>query len=584
MEKTTQHRTPSGRESEDGAVFDAIVVGAGFGGLYMLHSLRKLGFTCRVFEAGGGVGGTWYWNRYPGARCDIESMQYSYSFDESLDQEWDWSEKYAPQPEILAYANHVADRFDLKRDIRFDTRVTEAVFNETANRWQIKTDRGDAVSAQFCIMAVGCLSAANLPAFEGIDTFEGPVYHTGHWPHETVDFTGKRVAMIGTGSSAIQSIPIIARQARTLTVFQRTPNYSVPAWNGPMDSEYARSIKADYSGFRAKMRARPTGFYFPFNTESAHASSGEEREQQFETFWQRGGLPFLGAYGDLLFDKEANDTIAEFAREKIRSVVEDPQVADLLSPDNVFGCKRLCVDSGYFETYNLPHVKLVDVSEHPIERLTAGGVVTNGVEYDADVVVCATGFAAMTGSFDRIDIRGRDSLALKKKWEAGPRTYLGLSTQGFPNFFMITGPGSPSVLASMIQSIEQHVDWMADCMAHMRDLGAQTIEPLASDEDAWVEHVNEVAAISLRSTCSSWYVGANIPGRPRVFMPYIGGFPVYVDRCNQSMDAGYAGFVFDQGALESSTPAIRLTERWHVPVDVEVISLAAIAANRVPVV
>ena len=580
----TESTTPAERNPETGATFDAIVVGAGFGGLYMLHSLRKLGFTCRVFETGSGVGGTWFWNRYPGARCDIESMQYSYSFDEDLDQEWDWSEKYAPQPEILAYANHVADRFDLRRDIRFDTAVTDAQFDEATNRWQVKTNRGDDVSAQFCIMAVGCLSAANLPAFEGMNTFSGPIHHTGHWPKEGVDFSGQRVAVIGTGSSAIQSIPIIAQQAAELTVFQRTPNYSVPAWNGPMDPEYAKTIKADYSAFRAKMRARPTGFYFPFNAQSALGASEEDRTRQYEEFWSRGGLPFLGAYGDLLFEKEANDTIAEFAREKIRAVVKDPEVAELLCPDNIFGCKRLCVDTGYFETYNLPHVKLVDISQRPIERFTEHGVVANGVEHAVDVVVCATGFAAMTGSFDRIDIRGRNGLTLKQKWEAGPRTYLGLSTQGFPNFFMITGPGSPSVLASMIQSIEQHVDWMADCIAHMRDIGAETIEPSLEDEDAWVDHVNDVAAISLRSTCSSWYVGANIPGRPRVFMPYIGGFPVYVERCNQSMDNGYAGFVLDQGASESGTPNIRLTERWHVPLDVEVISLAAIAANRVPVV
>lgn len=564
--------------------YDVVVVGAGFAGMYMLHSLRSLGFKCCVFEAGSGVGGTWYWNRYPGARCDVESMQYSYSFDDALDQEWKWSEKYAPQPEILAYANHVADRFDLNRDIRFDTRVTGAYFEEKIHRWEIATDQHDQVLAQFCVMAVGCLSAANLPDFEGLDQFKGQVYHTGHWPHSQLNFKDQRVAVIGTGSSAIQSIPILAQQASTLTVFQRTPNYSVPAWNGPMDPDYARAIKADYPGFRAKMRARPTGIYFPFNPASALNASPTERAQQYEEFWTRGGLPFLGAYGDLLFDKDSNDTIAEFARRKIRGVVKDPEVAELLCPDNVFGCKRLCVDSGYFETYNLPHVKLVDVSKHPIQHFTDHGVVTNGVEYEADVVICATGFAAMTGSFDRIEITGRDGQSLAKKWEAGPRTYLGLSTQGFPNLFMITGPGSPSVLANMIQSIEQHVDWMADCIAHMRDIGAQTIEPTLEDEDAWVEHVNEVAAISLRSTCSSWYVGANIPGRPRVFMPYIGGFPIYVDRCNRTMDEGYAGFTFDNGVTESAVPKIRLTERWHVPVDVEIISPAAIAANRVPVV
>ncbi|MFO1084972.1 MAG: NAD(P)/FAD-dependent oxidoreductase [Reyranellaceae bacterium] len=581
---TDDARAKNDRAPETGARFDAVVVGAGFAGMYMLHRLRELGFTVRVYEAGGGVGGTWYWNRYPGARCDVESVQYSFSFSEELDQQWNWSEKYAPQAEILAYADHVADRFDLRRDIRFETRVTSATFDEQAKRWQIETDRGDKVSARFCIMAVGCLSAANRPPFEGIETFEGPIYHTGEWPHEGVDFTGLRVGVIGTGSSAIQSIPIIARQASALTVFQRTATYSVPAWNERLTPEYRDSIKADYPALRAKARARPTGFYFPFNMKSALESTPEERERQYEEAWQRGGLPFLGAFGDLLFDKAANDTIAEFARRKIRGIVEDPATAELLCPDNVFGCKRLCVDTGYFETYNLPHVKLVDVSKKPIERFTPHGIEVNGVAYPLDAVVCATGFAAMTGSFDKIRITGRNGLTLAEKWKAGPRTYLGLATAGFPNLFTITGPGSPSVLASMIQAIEQHVDWLADCIAHLRDIGAATLEPIERYEDDWVAHVNEVSQVSLRSTCSSWYVGANIPGRPRVFMPYIGGFPIYVQKCNEVMSNGFEGFVIDGTTTRNDTPRVRLTERWRVPLDIEVISPAAIAARRVPVV
>jgi cyclohexanone monooxygenase len=566
------------------AVFDAAVVGAGFAGLYMLHRLRGLGFTARVYEAGGGVGGTWYWNRYPGARCDVESMQYSFSFSEELDQQWDWSEKYAPQPEILAYANHVTDRFDLRRHIRFDTRVTAASFDEAAKCWRIETDRGDKVSAKFCIMAVGCLSAANHPPFRGREDFSGPVYHTGEWPHEGVDFTGLRVGIIGTGSSAIQSIPIIAQQACELTVFQRTATYSVPAWNEKLTPEYRSSIKADYPALRAKARARPTGFYFPFNMKPALEATEEERERQYQEAWERGGLPFLGAYGDLLFEKAANDTIAEFARRKIRSIVKDPATAELLCPDNVFGCKRLCVDTGYFETYNLPHVKLVDVSKTPIERFTADGIEVNGVGYPLDTIICATGFAAMTGSFDRIRITGRDGMTLAEKWRAGPRAYLGVATAGFPNLFTITGPGSPSVLASMIQAIEQHVDWMADFMAHVRDVGAATVEPLPGFEDEWVEHVNEVSKVSLRSTCSSWYVGANIPGRPRVFMPYIGGFPVYVQKCNEVMTNGFEGFAIEGANAGNEAPRVRLTERWRVPLDIEVISPAAVAARRVPVV
>ena len=572
------------RPPELGAAFDAVVVGAGFAGMYMLHRLRGLGFTARVYEAGGGVGGTWYWNRYPGARCDVESMQYSFSFSEELDQQWDWSEKYAPQPEILSYANHVADRFDLRQHIRFDTRVTAATYDETAKSWRIETDRGDNVTAKFCIMAVGCLSAANRPPFRGREEFRGPIYHTGEWPHEGVDFTGLRVGVIGTGSSAIQSIPIIAQQASALTVFQRTATYSVPAWNEKLTPEYRKTIKADYPALRAKARARPTGFYFPFNMKPALEATPEERERQYQEAWERGGLPFLGAYGDLLFEKAANDTIAEFARRKIRELVKDATTAELLCPDNVFGCKRLCVDTGYFETYNLPHVKLVDVSKTPIERFTADGIEVDGVEYPLDAIVCATGFAAMTGSYDRMRITGRDGVTLAEKWRAGPRAYLGVASTGFPNLFTITGPGSPSVLASMIQAIEQHVDWMVDCMAHMRDIGAETVEPIQHYEDEWIEHVNEVSKVSLRSTCSSWYVGANIPGRPRVFMPYIGGFPVYVQKCNEVMTNGFEGFVVEGANARNEAPRVRLTERWRVPLDIEVISPAAIAARRVPVV
>ena len=578
----TYERAASMTASPAKPEFDAVIVGAGFAGMYMLHCLRELGFSARVFEAGSDVGGTWYWNRYPGARCDIESLQYSYSFSEELDQEWEWTERYAPQPDILAYANHVADRFDLRRDIRFDTRVTALAFDEAEKRWNVETDADQCCSARFCIMAVGCLSAANRPHFDGLDLFEGEVLHTGEWPHEPVDFSGKRVAVIGTGSSAIQSIPVIAAQAATLTVFQRTPNYAVPAWNAPLDPERVRAIKADYPGFRAKARSRPTGFYFPYNTRPALDSTPEERRRQYEESWGRGGLPFLGAFGDLLLDEAANDTAAEFAREKIRAVVEDPTTAELLCPHNVFGCKRLCVDTGYYETYNLDHVTLVDVSERPIERFTAGGVVAHGAEYPADTAIFATGFAAMTGSFDRIRITGRGGLTLAEKWRAGPRNYLGLAIAGFPNFFTITGPGSPSVLANMIPSIEQHADWIADCLAHMRDIGARSIEAQEGNEDEWIAHVADVASISLRSTCSSWYVGANIPGRPRVFMPYIGGFPVYVQKCNEVLADGFEGFVLDAPA--SAPPRVRFTERWQTALDPDVLSPADIAAGRIPIV
>ena len=522
--------------------FDAVVVGAGFAGLYMLHRLRGEGYSVRVYEAGGGIGGTWYWNRYPGARCDVESMQYSYQFSEDLQQEWEWTEKYATQPEILAYAEHVADRFDLHRDIQLNTRVIAAHYDEDDDVWRLDLEGSETVTARFCVMALGCLSTTNKPHFEGLEDFQGPVYHTGEWPHEGVDFTGRTVGIIGTGSSAIQSIPIIAEQARHLTVFQRTPNFAIPAWNAPLEPDEVRAIKGDYAGLRAKAKSRPTGFYFPYNEFSALSVSAEEREEIYEEFWARGGLPFLGAFDDLLISEEANETAAEFVRNKIRETVKDPELAELLAPKTIIGCKRLCVDSGYFETFNRDNIRLVDVSEHPIDRFTATGLTVAGKAYEFDDAVLATGFDAMIGSFTRIDIRGRDGLELRRKWEAGPRTYLGLCTNGFPNMFMITGPGSPSVLASMIQTIEQHVDWIIDCMDHMRRAGQTVIEAEVADEDAWVEHVNEAAAGSLRSTCSSWYLGGSIPGRPRVFMPYIGGYPVYVEKCDSVAASNYAGF------------------------------------------
>ena len=563
--------------------YDAVIVGAGFAGMYMLHRLRELGLKVKVFEAGGDVGGTWYWNRYPGARCDVESMQYSYSFCEELEQEWEWSEKYAPQPEILRYAGYVAEKFKLRSDIIFNTRVISSIFDEDENHWIISTDRDDTVTARFCVLAVGCLSSANRPAFKNLIKFKGQQFHTGEWPHDGVDFTGQDVAIIGTGSSAIQSIPLIAQQAKSLTVFQRTANYSVPAWNSKMDSEYQKKIKADYSKLRAQARGRPSGVMFPFNFQPALEPRKEERDKIYEEFWNRGGLPFLGAFSDLLFDSDANETAAEFARNKIRGIVKNQKTAELLCPTNVFGCKRLCVDSGYFETFNKENVRLVDISTNPIREFDKDGLFVKDLKYKFDSVVFATGFAAMTGSFEKINILGRNGISLAKKWEAGPRTYLGLATSGFPNLFMITGPGSPSVLASMIQSIEQHVDWIADCVNNIVRTGAKTIEPITSFEDDWVEHVTEVSKVSLRSTCSSWYVGANIEGRPRVFMPYIGGFPIYVDRCNDVMTRGYEGFLVNGEKSDGKMPEIRFTKRWRVTLDKDVMSPADVAARNAPV-
>jgi cyclohexanone monooxygenase len=522
--------------------FDVVIVGAGFAGLYMLHRLRGMGFSARVLEAGRGVGGTWYWNRYPGARCDIESMQYSYQFSDALQQEWEWTERYATQPEILRYANHVADRFDLRRDIQFDTRVSAAAFDEAQARWVIDTADGERVTAPVCVMATGCLSAPNTPRFKGLDAFQGEHYHTGHWPHEEVDFTGKRVGVIGTGSTAIQAIPVIAQQAEQLFVFQRTPHYTIPARNAPLEPEAQKAIKADYAGMRKRAKQMSNGVDFGYNEMSALEATPVERQREYEARWARGGVAFMGAFADLLSNQAANDTAADFVRGKIRETVRDPKVAQALAPRYIIGCKRLCVDTGYWETFNRSNVDLVDVGQTPIEEITRRGIRANGGEYPLDAIVFATGFDAMTGALLRIDIRGRDGRTLEDKWREGPRAYLGLALAGFPNLFTITGPGSPSVLTNMLPSIEQHVDWIADCLDYMREHGVRRIEARPEAEDAWVEHVGAVAGRSLRSVCNSWYIGANVPGKARVFMPYIGGFPAYVQKCDEVAANGYQGF------------------------------------------
>ena len=528
-----------------GQVPDLLIVGAGFAGMYMLIKARELGFTARVLEAGDDVGGTWYWNRYPGARCDIESLEYSYGFDEALQQEWKWSERFAPQPEILDYARHVAERFDLRRDIRFGTRVVSAHFDEAANLWHIGSEGGGHHQARFVVMATGCLSSANLPAIPGIEAFKGPRYHTGQWPHAPVDFTGQRVAVIGTGSSAVQSIPVIARQARELTVFQRTATYSVPAHNAPLDAAYEARVKADYRGFRARNELMPAGFgsNLDANPASALAASAEEREHAFEARWRQGGLGFTRAFGDIVLNAEANAYAAAFVRKKIGALVRDPATAARLSPSQPVACKRLCVDTGYYETFNQPQVRLVDISESGIERITPQGLVAGGHAYEFDTLVFATGFDAMTGTLLRMDIRGRGGLTLDEKWQAGPLNYLGLMVAGFPNLFTITGPGSPSVLTNMIVSIEQHVRWIGDCLAWMREQGRQRIEAGEAAERAWVGYVNGVANQTIFPGCNSWYLGANVLGKVRVFMPLL-GFPAYNEKCRAVAAAGYEGFEF----------------------------------------
>jgi cyclohexanone monooxygenase len=523
------------------AQYDAIVVGAGFAGLYTLHKLREIGLTARAYEAGRDVGGVWYWNRYPGARCDVESMQYSYSFSEDLQQEWTWGERFAGQPEILDYARHVADRFDLRRDIQFETRVTAVHFDDATQLWNVRTNRGDHVAARSCIMATGSLSAARVPDLPGLGTFAGPCHHTGDWPHGEVDFRGRRVAVIGTGSSGIQAIPKIAEVAAHVFVFQRTPNFVVPARNRPMDAATERWWKADYAGHRRK--ARDLGTLYEFSDRSAIATPAEERQQEYERRWQEGGVNFVHSFNDIYLDKASNDTAAEFVRDRIRAAVHDPAVAETLAPtDHPLGTKRICVGSGYYETYNRGNVTLVDLRATPLEAITPAGVRTSEAEYDVDMLVLATGYDALTGALLRIDIRGRDGQALQDKWAHGPRNYLGLMVAGFPNLFIVTGPGSPSVLVNMMIAIEQHVDWIVDCLGHLRAHGLATIEPDDDAEDRWVRHVNDEADRTLFPQAKSWYIGANIPGKPRVFLPYVGGIGRYRKICDEVAAKGYEGF------------------------------------------
>jgi cyclohexanone monooxygenase len=530
---------------ERSAQLDVAVVGGGLGGLYALHRLRSLGFAARVYEAGGGVGGTWFWNRYPGARCDIESLEYSYSFSDELQQEWKWPERYATQPEILRYIEHVADRFDLRRDVQLNTRIASAVFDPATNRWTLRSDKGEVVSARFCVMATGNLSTPRVPDFKGLESFQGRWFHSGLWPAEGVDFTGQRVGVIGTGSSGIQMIPLIAEQAKHLYVFQRTANFSLPAQNMPMDSAREQPHKANYSQRRKQARETPFGVSgYPAPARSALEASPEERRRKYEELWAQGGsVGFLSCYTDFLVNREANETAAEFVREKIRSIVRDPAVAELLTPrDHPIGTKRLCLDTGYYETYNRDNVTLVDVRSAPIQEITPRGVRTSEREYELDAIAFATGFDAMTGALREIDIRVEGGPALAEKWTAGPRTYLGLTVAGYPNLFLITGPGSPGVKSQMILSIEQHADWIVDCLKHLRANAFARIEAAPEAEDAWVAHVNQVADGTLYPLANSWYVGANVPGKPRIFMPYVGGVAAYRKKCDRVAANDYEGF------------------------------------------
>ena len=533
---------------------DVVIVGAGFAGLYLIHILRKRGFSVRAFEAGSDVGGTWYWNRYPGCRVDTVSMEYSYQFSEDLQQDWEWSEKYATQPELLRYARHVAERFDLRKDIQFQTRVTAATFNERTARWTVETDRGERISAQYFVLATGILSAPNLPPFEGLDSFQGDFYHTGKWPHEPVDFSARRVGIVGTGSSGCQALPLIAEQAAQVTVFQRTPNYVIPAHNETLKPEVVQGIKRSYPEFRQRNKTFPFAFSFISDGKSALEVSPEERERIYEEAWARGGLMFMGIFNDILVNAEANATAQDFFRRKLKSIIKDQTAADALMPDFALGCKRLVVGTDYYETYNRANVSLVNVKDTPIERITPKGMRVAGQEHELDAIVFATGFDAIAGPILNIDIRGRGGVAIRDKWARGPSCYLGVMPAGFPNLFTVTGPGSPSVLSNVVKSIEQHVDFVADCVTKMRDAGRNVIEPLEEAEQNWVLHVDDIASRSVFKSCNSWYLGSNIPGKPRVFTAYI-GWPQYAAELAAIVEDDYRGFVIGTVGNEATAAA-----------------------------
>ena len=542
-ESTTSKQTPQ---------VDVIVVGAGFAGMYMIHRLRELGLSIRAFEAGSDVGGTWYWNRYPGARCDVPSIEYSFSFDKELEQEWNWSEVMASQEEILVYANHIAERHDIRRDITFDTRVTKMEFDENRDNWLVETDGGESLRTHYCVMATGCLSMPNKPPIAGDKDFQGEVYHTGTWPKDGADFVGKTVGSIGTGSSGVQAIPVIAESAEKLVVFQRTPVYTLPAFNRPLSDKYRNEVKASYADIRKMQRESPVGIssfgaravaQVPVPKKIVELSP-EERQAELA----RTGFSGLRTYADVLTDLSANEIACDLYREKIEEIIDNPETAEGLKPHGYpIGCKRQVFDSNYYATFNRENVTLVDLRKGGIKRITATGVQTDQGLFDVDVLVYATGFDAMTGALKRIDIRGRGGRCLTDKWVDGPRAYLGLQMAGFPNLFTITGPGSPSVLSNMLVAIEQHVDWIRDCLEHLETERIETIEPTVDAEDQWVDHVNEVGQGTMFTapTCNSWYLGANIVGKPRVFMPYVGGIHRYRAKCEAVVANDYEGFKLD---------------------------------------
>ncbi len=528
------------------ATVDVIVIGAGFAGLYAHYKVRELGLTAVGIEGAPDVGGTWYWNRYPGARCDVESLDYSYSFSAELFDEWTWSERFATQPEILQYANFVADKFDLRRDTVFETKVISATFDEAANQWVAKTDHGDEVRGRYLLAAVGGLSVPKAPEIEGIEVFEGRWVQTGCWPHEPVDAKGKRIAVIGTGSSGIQCTPLLAQDAEHLTVFQRTPNFSVPAHNGPIDPAYEAEVRADYAAHHKRNRMTKGGVPPRINTDvSAMSVPDEERRAKFEQAWNFGTFALQSVFNDTSSNPDSNSAAATFVHDKIRSAVKDPALAEKLMPKSYpFGTKRLCLDTGYYESFNRDNVSLVDIRETPIERITKAGIKTSDAEYEFDLIVFATGFDAVTGPLFALNLTGMNGMTLKEAWKDGPQSYLGLMVADFPNLFTVNGPSSPSVLANMMQTIEHHVDWITDCIAYAKKCGAVRVEANKEAQVAWAYEVANLANMTLYPKANSWYMGANVPGKPRVFLMFIGGLDRYVERCDTIVRDGYTGFRF----------------------------------------
>ena len=531
---------------DDRNTYDAIIVGAGFAGLYMLHTLRARGMRVRVIEAAAGVGGTWYWNRYPGARCDVISIDYSYSFSDEIQQQWTWTEKYASQSEILRYIEFVADKLDLRRDIQFDTRVEAMIYDDATGRWSVTTSTGDSFTTRFCIMATGCLSIPKDPDIPGLASFAGPVYFTSRWPHKEIDFAGQTVGLIGTGSSGIQVTPELAERAERLLVFQRTPSFTVPACNADFPEGFLETVKATYSDRRAQARRHPAGHLRPLTKRTTFSYSDSERREAFEGAWQRGGLEIFGVFGDLLVDETANAEVARLIHQKIDAAVADPATAAALKPQGTpLGGRRVCLDTEYYATFNRASVTLIDVLADPIESVVSDGVKTRDGHYRLDALVLATGFDAMTGALLKIDVRGRGGRVLRDKWRDGPASYLGVAIEGFPHLFTITGPGSPSVLTNVVASIEQHVEWLDRLFDHMERHGLSTAEPEPDAEEDWVRTVHDLAALTLMMQANSWYLGANVPGKPRVFMPYVGGLDTYRDIADAIAADGYRGFHFN---------------------------------------